>query len=336
MAAHVVSPRSYRPAFWLRSGHLQTIWGRIAGRRSVIPYRRERWETPDDDFLDLLRIDGEAADAPTFLLLHGLEGGLHSPYIHGMLAQAAERGWQANVLLFRGCSGEPNRRPRAYHSGETGDLAFVVGRLQHERPAAPILLAGVSLGGNVLLKWLGEQGASIRDIVAGATAISAPFDLARSCRHIDARGRFYARRFLKSLRAKALAKVLQFPGSADVDAIRAAETLWAFDDAFTSVVHGFTDAADYYAQSSSVSYLDGIRVPTLLLSARDDPFYPPDLLDGVWNVAQGNPALHLEFVEVGGHVGFIEGSVPWRTSSYCERRAIEFGSEHLAAWSSAG
>jgi predicted alpha/beta-fold hydrolase len=304
-------------------------------RRLSLPYRRERWETPDDDFLDLLRLDARDPAAPTFLLLHGLEGSVRSHYIDGTLSLARARGWEANLLFFRGCGGEPNRQRRSYHSGETTDLDFVVRRLHAERPHAPILLTGVSLGGNVLLKWLGEQGDNISSFVFAASAISTPFDLARSCHHIDTTARFYSRRFLRTLRSKALEKVARFPDLADRNAILRSDSLWKFDDAFTSVVHGFVDAADYYRRSSSLWYLGGIRVPTLLLSARDDPFHPPAILEEVEAQAQRNPALCTEFVDVGGHVGFVEGDAPWRTSSYSERRAVEFAA-HISAMSDCG
>jgi predicted alpha/beta-fold hydrolase len=327
--SRIVPPATpYRPAPWLRNPHLHTVWGRLARPLPRLALRRERWATPDDDFLDLVRLDA-AAEAPTFLLLHGLEGSLRSHYVLPTLQLAHSWGWQANALFFRGCGDEPNHLPRSYHSGETSDLALVVDRLRAERPGAPLVLTGVSLGGNVLLKYLGEQGDALVGTVAAATAISVPFDLARSCAHIDTSARFYARRFLRTLRTKALDKVTRFPGLADPRAIRRADSLWSFDDAYTSVVHGFRDAADYYRQSSSIHYLGGIRVPTLLLSAHDDPFHPPDLLPDVATLTRRNPSLVTEFVEVGGHVGFVEGAVPWRTSSYCERRAVEFGVSQL-------
>lgn len=326
----VPSPAPYRPAPWLRNRHLHTVWGRLVRRLPPLPLVRERWETPDDDFVDLLRLPAREAAAPSFLLLHGLEGSIRSHYIAPTLALAHARGWQANLLFFRGCGGEPNRQRRSYHSGETTDLALVVERLRGERPGARVILTGVSLGGNVLLKYLGEQGDDAREHVAAATAISVPFDLAASCAHIDRHASFYARRFLRTLRAKALDKVARFPGLADAGAIRRAPTLWAFDDAYTSVVHGFRDAADYYAQSSSLQFLDRIRVPTLLLSAHDDPFHPPDVLDRVRDIGQDNPHLHPEFVPVGGHVGFVEGDLPWNTTSYGDRRAVEFGALHVA------
>lgn len=327
--------RPYTPAPWLSNPHLHTVWGRLFRRTVRVPLRREQWETPDDDSLDVLRTEG-ATDAPTFLLLHGLEGSERSHYVGRMLATARARKWQANLLIFRTCNGSLNRQPRSYHSGETSDLDFVVRRLLDERPQVPLVLAGVSLGGNVLLKWLGEQGAQVDPRVRAATAVSVPFDLARSSRHIDTgSSRLYSRRFLRSLKAKALAKIARHPGIADPAAVAAASTLWEFDDVFTGPVHGFTGADDYYARSSSISFLSRIRVPTLLLSARDDPFHPPGLLDEVLELARQNPVLEPEFVERGGHVGFIEGNTPWTASAYAERRPVEFA-EYVLAMSRSG
>lgn len=307
------------------------MWGKFFRTPPSLDARVERWDTPDGDILDLVRTNAPS-EAPTFLLLHGLEGSMRSHYAAGTLREAQRAGWQANLLLFRSCNGEVNRAARSYHSGETTDLDYVVSRLLDERPGAPLVLAGVSLGANVLLKWLGEQGGAAVGRVQAAVAVSAPFDLARSCAHID-RGlsRVYAWNFLKSLKVKALEKIRQHPSIADPDRVRAANSLWAFDDAFTSVVHGFTDAADYYFRSSSIRYLPGIRVPTLLLSAYDDPFHPPQVLDDVARIAAGNPSLHLEFTARGGHVGFVEGASPTRVSYYMERRIPDFAAAQFAA-----
>jgi predicted alpha/beta-fold hydrolase len=246
--------------------------------------------------------------------------------------QAHERDWGADVLVFRSCGGEMNRAPRTYHSGETTDLDFVVGQIRTRHPTSPIVLCGVSLGGNVLLKWLGEQGDRAAGQVVAAAVISVPFDLARACAHIDiSMARMYSRHFLRSLRRKALSKIAQHPSLADADAVRRSNTLWSFDDAFTSLAHGFRDAADYYAQSSALRFLSDIRVPTLLLSARDDPFHPPELLEEVEHRAQENPYLVCEFHDRGGHVGFVGGAVPWRPEYYGEKRAVEFLAAELAA-----
>jgi len=322
--------QAFRPAWWLANPHLSTMWGKFFRTPPPIDLEMERWDTPDGDFVDLARA-GATPDAPTFLLLHGLEGSTESHYTAGTLLAAKRQGWQANLLLFRSCSGEPNRAPRSYHSGETSDLQLVVARLLEERPGSSLVIAGVSLGANVLLKWLGEQGPAISPRVAAAIAVSTPFDLARSCLRIDSGfSRVYAWNFLKSLRAKAFDKIRRHPGIADPDRVRAARSLWSFDDAFTSVVHGFVDAADYYRQSSSIHYLESVRVPTLLLSAKDDPFHPPQVLNDVRVIASRNPALHLEFTDRGGHVGFVEGRVPGRASYYVERRIVQFGTSRLA------
>ena len=294
-------------------------------RRSMpLPARMERWSTPDDDFLDLHRIDAPPG-RPRLLILHGLEGTVRSHYAIGLLHEAQRRGWAADLLIFRSCGDEPNRVLRLYHSGETSDLDFVVRRLVADDPARALLIAGISLGGNVLLKWLGEQGDAAPRQLLGAAAVSVPFDLARGSRHLD-RGfsRVYQAHFLRSLRRKALEKSTRFPEAIRAEVVLRPRTLYDFDDLVTAPVHGFRDADDYYTRSSSLPYLARIRVRTLLLSARDDPFLPSEVLDEVRDVARANPSLHPEFVERGGHVGFIAGSLPWRPFYYAEWRAAEF------------
>jgi predicted alpha/beta-fold hydrolase len=217
-----------------------------------------------------------------------------------------------------------------YHSGETEDLDFVIRRLARAEPDRPIVIAGVSLGGNVLLKWLGEHPDEIPPVVAAAAAISVPFDLARGSRHID-RGfaRVYQAHFLRSLRRKAHAKRARFPDRIRAEAIDRARTLYEFDDAVTAPLHGFASAADYYERSSSIRWIGGIRTPTLLVSAADDPFLPRDVLDEVREIARRTPALALEFVERGGHVGFVSGVAPWKPVYWAEWRAAEFLAAHL-------
>lgn len=319
---------SYRPAWWLPDPHTATLWGRLGRREPVLPTRVERWETPDGDFVELIRLEPDARtrpDAPRLLLLHGLEGGAHSHYAKAMFREARTRGWGADMLLFRTCGSEPNRLPRSYHSGETGDPAFVVSRLRGEFPDAPLGLMGVSLGGNVLCKLLGEQGSALLPDVAGAVAVSTPFDLARASRHLGRGfGTVYEKSFLRSLVPKAMAKIARHPELARLSNVREARTIWEFDDRFTAPLHGFRDAADYYEQASALRYLSGIRVPTLLLSAVDDPFLPREVLDDVRAVAAGNAALELEFHARGGHVGFTAGRWPWKPWYYGEWRAAEF------------
>ena len=318
---------SFRPAWWVPGPHLQTVWRRLFPQEVAVRWRVDRREMPDGDFVDVVRVDPAppVPNAPRFLMLHGLEGGLQSHYAHATLAELARRGWDARMLLFRSCGPELNRAPRFYHSGETGDVAALVDALVAERPGVPIALAGYSLGGNVLCKYLGERGDDVPREVIGGVAVSVPFDLARGARHID-RGfaRVYRRMFMKSLRAKALAKIAQHPGLADAERVARARTLVEFDDAVTAPIHGVRDADDYYARSSAVRWLAGVRRPLLLLSAVDDPFLPSDVLDQVRAIARGNPALELEFTEKGGHVGFVGGRVPWRPDFYAERRIGEF------------
>ena len=258
-------------------------------------------------------------------MLHGLEGTIQSHYLRGILAQARHRGWAADALIFRTCNGEVTRAPRLYHSGETTDLGLVVDRLVREHRGKPLTIAGFSLGGNVLLKWLGERGDDLPAEVRGAAAVSVPFDLERGSRFIE-RGfsRVYTSHFLRTLRSKALAKLEREPDLFDVAALERARTLFAFDDAVTAPVHGFADALDYYRRSSSIRFLHAIRRPTLLLSAYDDPFLPSTVLDEVAAIADANPCLVAEFHPRGGHVGFIAGRWPWSPRYYAEDRVLSF------------
>ena len=290
----------------------------------------ERWETPDGDFVDLHRLDAPAA-APRLLFLHGLEGTIRSHYVAGFFGEAQRRRWAADLMIFRGCGDEPNRLPRFYHSGDTGDLAFALDRIVREHPASPILLAGVSLGGNVLLKFLGERGIDLTERVVAAAAISVPFDLERGSRFISTGfSKIYDRHFLRTLRQKAIDKLGRYPNLFDRDALERARSIYEFDDAVTAPVHGFADAHDYYTRSSSVGFLGRVSRPTLLLSAIDDPFLPCAVLDEVRERAALNDCLDVEFVEHGGHVGFIGGRWPWRPMYYAEWRACEFMAGVLA------
>ena len=326
-----MSDESYRPAWWVPGAHLRTLWGKFVRRPPDIPLRVERWDTPDGDFLDVHRLDAPSG-RPRLLLLHGLEGTPRSHYARGLVAQAHARGWAADVLVFRSCGDEPNRALRFYHSGETTDLDLVVRHLVDREPERPLMITGVSLGGNVLLKWLGERAADLPPQLRAAAAVSVPYDLARGSRYID-RGfsRLYQAHFLRTLRRKAHEKRARFPEHLSAAAIDRARTLYEFDDVVTAPVHGFRDALDYYAQSSSIHFLSRIRLPTLLLSAVDDPFLPPDVLDEVRAIARGNTALAVEIVGRGGHVGFISGRVPWRPLYYAEWRACDFFTSRVEA-----
>ena len=241
------------------------------------------------------------------------------------------RGWGADLVIWRSCGSEPNRARRFYHSGETGDLALALRRVADERPEAPLAAVGVSLGGNVLLKWLGEEGAGARRILRAAAAVSVPFDLGRGSDYIN-RGfsRIYQKYFLDSLKRKAIEKQSRYPDLPDARQVAAIETLRGFDDTLTAPIHGFADSVDYYTRSSSIHYLKNIAVDTLLLNAVDDPFLPPDVLEQVARIARDNHSLVPDFPAHGGHAGFIGGPNPFRPLYYLERRVGEFLAEFLA------
>jgi predicted alpha/beta-fold hydrolase len=334
---HVSRPSeyTYTPAWWVPGAHLRTLWGKLLRRPPPLETRIERWMMDDGDEIELRRLQPGGAGAShggRLLVLHGLEGTIRSHYLRGLLALAHERGWAADALIFRTCNGEITRARRLYHSGETTDLDGVVRRLLREHPNQPLALAGFSLGGNVLLKWLGEHGEDLPRQVRAAAAVSVPFDLERGSRFIE-RGfaRVYTRHFLRTLRAKAKLKLEHAPGLFDAEALERARTLFDFDDAVTAPVHGFADATDYYQRSSSLQFLSAIRRPTLLLSAYDDPFLPPTVLREVEEVARGNGYLSVEFHRRGGHVGFISGRAPWAPRYYAEHRVLGFLEACLAS-----
>ena len=297
--------------------------------KSLLKTRLERLDTADGDFLDLYHLDGEA-ESPVLVLLHGLEGSLRSHYIQGLLHEASRRGWRGAVLIFRSCGGRMNRTRRFYHSGETTDFSFAIDHLIESYPDVPLILAGVSLGGNVLLKYLGEQEGRISPGIRGAAAISVPYDLARAASHIDKGfAKVYQRSFIRSLQQKATAKLGLFPDLVSPDRIESIRTMRDFDNCITAPLHGFQDADDYYARSSAIKWLHGIRVDTLLLSAVDDPFLPSQVLDDVRDIAKSNSCLHVEFTQSGGHVGFVGGSNPFRPSYYMETRVGDFLADRL-------
>lgn len=286
--------------------------------------RVEHIALPDGDRVALARMGRARPTVPHLLILHGLEGTIHATYAHGLLGQARNRGWTGDLLLFRTCDGRLNTAPRMYHSGETSDVDVVARRLLEERRGQPFFVVGVSLGGNVLLKWLGELGQAAETLVRRAAAVSVPFDLAAGSRHLEhGISRLYARHFLATLKPKALAKARQYPGRIHVPEMLAAQTFWEFDDAATAPLHGFRDAADYYTRSSSMEFVGRIRVPSLLFSARDDPFVPADTIDRVQDIVPANAVLRLELTGSGGHVGWISGQ-PWRAEYYMEGRIANF------------
>ena len=312
-------PEPFRPAPWIANRHAQTLYGALAAPAPRIDFRRERWDTPDGDFVDVDFVDGPAG-TPWVHLFHGLEGSSNSPYARKLMEHVAQRGWRGSVFHFRGCSGEPNRLPRAYHSGDTAEVGWAVDRVRSLAGDHPLYVAGVSLGGNAFAKWLGESGDAARHVTAAA-AISAPLDLMQAGAALE-RGfaRVYARHFLGTLKVTALAKLDRFPGLYDAAAVRRATTLREFDNLVTAPLHGFRDTDDYWTRASAKPHLRGIRVPTLLLNARDDPFLPDSALPTEREVS---PAVKLEFPARGGHVGFVTRPFPGRID-WLPRRLLHF------------
>jgi uncharacterized protein len=312
---------SFEPARWARNRHLQTIWGPLFRRRRLA-LRRERFETPDGDFLDLDWLDG-AARSPLLLVLHGLEGSARSHYVVGLVRRAASRGWRAVVVHFRSCSGEPNRLPRFYHAGDTGDLDEVLRDLVRREPGARVGAVGVSIGGNVLLKWLGEQEEQAPAELVAAVGISVPFNLAPCAQALDVGlpRVLYTAGFLRTCRAKVREKARRYPAFVDVGAALRARTFAEYDQVVTAPLGGFAGAADYWVRASCAPWLPRVRRPALLLNALDDPFVPPEALPEVRTLP---PWIVAELTPRGGHVGFIEGRWPWTADSWAERRAIEF------------
>jgi predicted alpha/beta-fold hydrolase len=289
--------------------------------------RLERLATPDGDAVHLYHHDLPGSTRRLFLL-HGLEGSADSHYVRGFTTLAAERGWSTTLLVFRGCGPEFNSAPRLYHSGETTDLSHALASML-SRNEERFFLAGVSLGGNVLLKFLGEMGDSLDRRIVAAAAVSVPFDLEAGARFLQ-RGfaKVYDRHFLKSLKAKAGRKLSQHHGLFDPERLNRAGTIEAFDDAVTAPVHGFAGSSDYYRRSSSIHFLSSIRLPTLLLNSRDDPFLPSPVLNRVADIARANRCLTALVTMHGGHVGFVSGSNPFRVRHWAEERVIEFLVEH--------
>lgn len=354
-------PVPFRPAPWLPGPHLQTVGAKLLRPSPELVLHRERLRTPDDDFLDLDFMTGVTGldQGPLVVILHGLEGSTARGYVRLAMAEMAARGLAAVGMNFRSCSGELNRRPRFYHSGETGDLGFVLQTLRDRWPGRPMGALGFSLGGNVLLKFLGEIGgvggpATLPDTtpqspgtpaqspgtparLAGeaypapgesplmaAVAVSVPFDLMAGTGALESSpmGRLYTHYFLRSLRRKTRGKAQLIGDQVDLERVLRARTLRQYDEAATAPLHGFPGAEVYYHRSSSARFLEWIRTPTLLLQSDDDPFLPRDALPT--GAVERNPHLLAAFTAGGGHVGFVEGPGPWRPTFWAEREAARY------------
>jgi uncharacterized protein len=300
---------TWRAPRWLPGGNTQTIWPALCSRRPpAATWRRERWDTPDGDFVDVDWLDSADEQAPLLVLLHGLEGSSRSHYALSFGHWAQRAGWRFAVPHWRGCSGELNRAPRAYHSGDFEEVAWLLQRLRGHA-GVPLQVIGVSLGGNALLRWAAEAGDSARAQVSALASISAPLDLAAGGRAIDSgfNRLVYARMFLRTMKPKALAKLAQHPRLFDRERLLAARTLYEFDNVFTAPLHGFRDTDDYWARASAKPHLARIRAPTLALNARNDPFVPAASLPQPHAVG---PHVTLWQPAHGGHAGFPGGRFP--------------------------
>ncbi|NPT54342.1 YheT family hydrolase [Paraburkholderia elongata] len=325
----------YRAPLWLPNRHVQTIVPALFARRPAITFRRERWDTPDGDFIDLDWVvhDGgkptsalaspshlPASDAPLFVLFHGLEGGSTSHYAAALMAAAREYGWHGVVPHFRSCSGPLNLLPRFYHLADSNEVDWILRRLRATH-RGPIVAAGVSLGGNVLLRWLGERREDASPVLSAAAAISTPIDVHAGGRALSQGfGMVYTRSFLKTLKQKAEQKLAQFPGLFDRDAMLASRTMYDFDNVVTAPLHGFRDTDDYWSSATTRPLLPGIVVPTLVLNARNDPFLPAEALPAQHEVSA---FVELDQPRHGGHAGFMTGPFPGRLD-WLSRRVLGY------------
>ncbi|MGJ7615478.1 MULTISPECIES: YheT family hydrolase [unclassified Variovorax] len=319
----------YTAPRWLPGGNLQTIWAALYARRFDGPapvYRRERWPTPDGDFIDVDFVDAPpapstAGPAPLLVLFHGLEGSSRSHYAEAFATFAAAQGMAFAVPHFRGCSGELNLAPRAYHSGDFEEIGWILARMREQhvaRGGGTVLAAGVSLGGNALMRWASEAGETASGVVGAVASVCAPLDLAAGG---EAIGRgfnklVYTRMFLATMKPKALAKLAQFPGLFDRERLMSARNLHDFDNVFTAPLHGFRDVADYWSRGSAKPHLASIRVPALVVNARNDPFIPAASLPRAGEVGR-----HVTLWQPahGGHVGFPMGLPPGHVQGMPQR-----------------
>jgi uncharacterized protein len=298
---------AYAPPAWLPGGQVQTLYAYLATSRPGLMYRRERWDTPDGDFIDIDWMDGKI-DAPLVVLFHGLEGNSQSPYALQLMQAVQQKNWRGAVVHFRGCSGELNRAPRAYHSGDSVEIDWVLRRMKIIAADPALYVAGVSLGGNALLKWLGEQQEDAKKIVRSAASISAPVDLMAAGNALS--GGFnmvYTRHFLSTLKKKSALKLEQFPDLFDAQAMFHSRNLREFDNIVTAPLHGYKNTDDYWTRASSKPLLKHICVPTYLLNARNDPFMPESALPAANEISS---FITPEFPVGGGHVGFVSGGFP--------------------------
>jgi predicted alpha/beta-fold hydrolase len=304
----------YRAPWWLPGGNAQTIYSAKFATHNTCAqpkWERKRWDTPDGDFVDVDWRHEEmplSKDAPLLVLFHGLEGSSSSHYAQAFAQETASRGWHMAVPHFRGCSGEINWAPRAYHSGDFEEIGWMLNRFKYQHQG-PIFAVGISLGGNALMRWAGEVGNEASRVVNGISSVSSPIDLTASGHAIDAgfNKLVYARMFLATMKSRAMQKLQQYPGLFDPQELMAANTLYAFDNVFTAPIHGFRSTDDYWIRASAKPGLSLVQVPSLVINARNDPFIPATCLP---TIDQVSGYVTLWQPEQGGHVGFASGSFP--------------------------
>jgi len=315
---------SFRPPWWLRSPHLQTIWPSLFRKQADFTPEWERVELDDGDFMDLAWHRRPEADAPVVLMIHGLEGSLESHYANNMLAALHEAGFSSALLHLRGRGQEPNRLPQSYHSGASDDLRLILRHLEQQQQM-PDAVIGVSLGGNLLLKYLGEEADNCP--LATAVAVSVPFQL-RACSKKLGKGfaKIYGQYLLRKLNESYRGKFSRITSPLNIN-LKNIKTLWQFDDAITAPLHGFKDAEDYYRQSSSAQFLPKITTPTLIIHSQDDPFMTPAIVP---TEEQMSEQVTLELTQFGGHVGFIEGYTAGTLEYWLEKRVIKHLQEQLS------
>jgi len=339
------SAEPYKAPFWMPGGHLQTIFASLLSKGPEVKYRRERWELNDGDFIDvdwaeavpenqatashdadLTLSESPEHKKPVLVIFHGLEGSSQSQYAKSLIGAAISKGWHGAVIHFRGCSGEPNRLPRVYYAGDSLEIDTMLSRIRSIYPDNPVYTVGYSLGGNALLKWLGEFGANSMLNISKAVAVSAPIDLKASAVSLDdgLNRILYTPIFVDSMRPKALELSKRFPGLLDDKRIRDAKTIHDMDNAVTSVLYGAEDASDYYSKNASKPYLKNITLPTLIINAKNDPFMPAQFLPTAEEVSS---SVTLDYQEQGGHVGFYSPFVN-NEKSWLPSRIIEFLEEN--------
>jgi uncharacterized protein len=325
----MIQKSQFEPAWWLRNAHAQTVWATLMRPEIPLALLPERLELPDGDFIDLVwdRTNAHELHKPLVLILHGLAGSVRSPYAHGLISTFSNAGWRPVFMHFRGSSGEPNRLPRYYHSGDTKDVAYVVQHLQQLNPGVAIAGIGISLGGNVILKWLGETAES--NPLIAAVAVSVPFELHQATSTMDSGfSKIYQWRLLNQLRNEIHLKFKDrnIPCPFDLERLSSVKNFREFDNLVTAPLHQFIDAEDYYVQSSSRQFLHKIAKPTLIIHAEDDPFMPKSVIP---TVAELSPCTIIELSNQGGHVGFVAGDKIGKAEYWLESRIPDYLARYI-------